>query len=70
MRFTFNHLVYDVPSDVDILVEVDDEHADFNFLRDGEIIAMLGGIDEKGEVALTWEDIGVKQIVPQEKETA
>jgi hypothetical protein len=64
MRFSFNHLVYEVPDDAGISIEVvvDDEHADYNFVKDGDHIPMLGGIDEEGNPVESWEDVGIRRL--------
>lgn len=67
MRFSYNHLTYEVPDGIDIVVEVTGDHytADFNFVKDGEIIAMFGGTGNQGERLPTWEDVGITRVNEQ-----
>lgn len=65
MKFKYNERVFEVPEGVDVEVEVDDEHVDFNFVLDGdwgEHIAMLGGTDESGALADSWESVGIREL--------
>lgn len=64
MRFTFNHLSYEVPEGVgiSIRVDVDDEHADFNFVKDDDDIPMHGGTDENGNNVESWDDVGIRKL--------
>jgi hypothetical protein len=62
MIFQFNHLRYEVPEGIDIVVVVDNEHGDFNFVKDGEIIPVLGGVDEEGRKLPTWDEIGIRKM--------
>lgn len=64
MIFKFNHLTYDVPEGVGISIEVEVSNncVDFNFVKDGDHIPMLGGIDEHDNSIESWEDVGIKRI--------
>ena len=64
MRFTFNHLTYEVPEGIDIVVAVGEEEADFNFrLVDSDHdLPMMGGTDENDNPLPTWEDLGIRKL--------
>lgn len=71
VRFTFGHLTFEVPEGIEIVVDfpmvtdpdgVEREHVDFNFVRDGEVIAMLGGTDEDGDLLPSWEGVGIRRV--------
>lgn len=73
MIFKFNNLTYDVPEGVGISIEVTAEreeidgevhsHLDFNFVKDGEHIPMLGGVDERGQRVKRWNDYGIQRVI-------
>lgn len=70
--FTFKHLTYEFPSDVNVIVrEVDDPQyegenwpatIDFDFYKDNKVIAVFGGTDEYGNKLPTWEDVGIRLV--------
>lgn len=72
MRFKFNNLTYEVPEGAGISIEVSETteemggevhyHLDFNFVKDGDHIPMLGGTDEQGAPVLSWADLGIEEI--------
>lgn len=63
MIFTFQRCRFDVPEGIEIVVKDFLHHGkfitDFDFVKDGEVIAMLGGIDENGNRYPTWNDVGI-----------
>lgn len=79
MRFSFNNLTYEVPENAGISIEVSESkeeiggethvHLDFNFVKDGEHIPMLGGTDEAGAPVESWEDVGIRRIDDEEDAT-
>lgn len=64
MKFTFNNFTYEVPEGAGISIEVvvDAEHADFNFVKDGDHVPMLGGVDEEGRPVQSWADLGITRV--------
>jgi hypothetical protein len=72
VRFTFNNLTYEVPEGVGISIEVmswteeiggeSHHHFDFNFVKDGDHIPMLGGTDEEGSPVESWDDVGIRKV--------
>lgn len=72
MIFKFFNRIYDVPDDAGISIEVTETtemidgqrhaHLDFNFVKDGDHIPMLGGWDEQGNEVESWADLGIRRI--------
>ena len=67
-RFSFNHRTFDVPKGIGIEVvvgpygDLEEGEADFNFVKDGEHIPMLGGTDEHGNEVPNWNDVGIREL--------
>jgi hypothetical protein len=67
MIFEFNHLRYEVPEGIDIKVECLSHPdgllvADYNFMKNGEVIAKLDGVNEHGRRVKGWEGHGIRKL--------
>lgn len=62
MRFTINHLTFEVPEGIDVLVKMNERESDFDFIKDYKIVSMLGGIDKDGKPLPSWKDLGIHRI--------
>lgn len=64
--FTFAHNTWEIPSDVDVIVRLVEDHDpplwDFDFHRNGEIIPAIGGTYEDGTAVPNWEDRGIRKV--------
>jgi hypothetical protein len=69
MIFTFLGKSYLLPENVDINVfKFDDGCIDFDFIINGQEIAMLGGFDIDGRPCPTWEEAGIKILNTTQEE--